>query len=150
MSTLSRLYEEADRKGIQIYYFPMRSITAISTPDNVIAIDVDKLDGTYAEAACLAHEMGHCETGGFYTVNTSCVVRARCEERANRWAYKKLIPYAELRAALDSGITLLHELSEYFEVPEGIVEKSVAYYRDAAGLLPCGGSPADTVFSLPA
>ena len=82
MTRLQGLYATADGLGLQICYFPMGQLTAISTPDGFIGMDVDKLENTAEETVCLAHEMGHCLTGSFYTVESSLCQRRRCEERA--------------------------------------------------------------------
>lgn len=143
MNRLGGLYTEADQNGLQIYHFPMRSITAISTPDGTVAMDVDKLQDRREEARVLAHEMGHCATGYFYTVNTPLCIRGRCEERAERWAIKRLVPLAELTQVLDAGLTEAHELADYFEVPEDFIVQCVRYYRDAQGSMPQPAAYAD-------
>ena len=66
MTRLQGLYETADGLGLQICYFPMEQLTAISTPDGFIGMDVDKLEDSARETVCLAHEMGHCLTGSFF------------------------------------------------------------------------------------
>jgi len=135
MRQLLRLYAEADSKGIEVYYFPMRSLTAISTPDGTIAMDVDKISTRSEETVLLGHELGHCETGCFYTLNTPLAIWGRCEERANRWAFRRLVPIDELRLALSAGITELHDLAEYFEVTPAFLEKAFRYYHEATALL---------------
>ncbi len=131
MTTLTGLYTQAEAQGIEVYYFPLRASKALSTPDMDIAIDVDKLDTSYEEVVCLAHEMGHCATGSFYTVGSTQTVIGRCEERANRWAYKMLVPMEELIAALKAGITESYELAELFDVTEDFVSESIRYYGAA-------------------
>ena len=135
MTRLQRLYETADGLGLQICYFPMGRATAVSTPDGFIGMDVDKLEDSAGELACLAHEMGHCLTGSFYTLDSDRHQRQRCEERADRWAICRLVPLAELREALDAGITRSDELAEHFGVPEAFLNKCLWYYREAKGVL---------------
>lgn len=135
MNQLQGLYETADELGMQICYFPMGQITAISTPDGFIGMDVDKLEDSAHEAVCLAHEMGHCLTGSFYTVDSSLHQRQRCEERADRWAIGRLVPLEGLKGALESGLTRPHELAEHFGVSEEFLRKCVTYYKEAKGAL---------------
>ena len=135
MTRLQGLYETADGLGLQICYFPMGQITAISTPDGFIGMDVDKLENAAEETVCLAHEMGHCLTGSFYTVGSSLCQRRRCEERANRWAMGRLVPLEELKGLLESGVTRPDELAEYFGVPEDFLLRCVQYYKEAKGAL---------------
>ena len=69
---LSELYQLAEDNRIEIDYFPMRQAVSLSLPEGFIAMDVDKLMDTADEKACLAHEMGHCLTGSFYNIYSSC------------------------------------------------------------------------------
>ncbi|MBQ6711521.1 MAG: ImmA/IrrE family metallo-endopeptidase [Clostridia bacterium] len=135
MTRLQGLYETADGLGLQICYFPMEQLTAISTPDGFIGMDVDKLEDSARETVCLAHEMGHCLTGSFYTVDSSLQQRRRCEERADRWAMDRLVPLEELKGLLKAGMTRPDELAEYFGVPEDFLLRCVAYYKEAKGAL---------------
>ena len=132
MTRLQGLYETADGLGLQICYFPMGQITAISTPDGFIGMDVDKLENTAEETVCLAHEMGHCLTGSFYTVESSLCQQRRCEERADRWAMGQLVPLEELKGLLERGIT---RPDEHFGVPEQFLRKCVQFYKEAKGAL---------------
>jgi len=132
---LGALYAAAEAQGLEIYRFPMRRSAAVSTPDGCIGIDTDKLETSAAEKVCLAHEMGHCLTGSFYRVDTPLALRGRAEERADRWAIRRLVPLRELRAALRGGCTRPDELAERFGVPEEFLFKAVRYYREARNLL---------------
>ena len=135
MTRLQGLYETADGLGLQSCYFPMGQITAISTPDGFIGMDVDKLENTAEETVCLAHEMGHCLTGSFYTVESSLCQQRRCEERADRWAMGQLVPLEELKGLLKRGVTRPDELAEHFGVPEQFLRKCVQFYKEAKGAL---------------
>ena len=135
MTRLQGLYETADGLGLQICYFPMGQITAISTPDGFIGMDVYKLENTAEETVCLAHEMGHCLTGSFYTVESSLCQQRRCEERADRWAMGQLVPLEELKGLLERGVTRPDELAEHFGVPEQFLRKCVQFYKEAKGAL---------------
>ncbi len=134
MTRLQRLYDTADRLGLQICYFPMQNSTAISTPDGFIGMDVDKLENSAGELVCLAHEMGHCMTGSFYTLDSDLHQRRRCEERADRWAICRLVPLNELKTALKQGLPP-HELAELFGVSEEFLTKCLRYYREAKGAI---------------
>ncbi len=78
----------------------------------------------------LAHELGHCETGAFYSLDSAAETRGRCENRANRWAIKTLVPADELLSALQGGITDLWALAEHFDVTEDFMSKAVDYYKN--------------------
>jgi len=125
--TLLNLYDIAASNGFEVYYYPLRHMKSISTPE-AIGIDVDMLSSTQEEKECLAHELGHCMTGSFYRVDT-LESRGRMEERANRWAYKVALPLSELSEALENGITEPWELAEYFDLPQKFIEKALCYYN---------------------
>ena len=127
--TLYDLYKYADSHKIDVDYFPMREIESVSFPCGWIALDVDKLKDSADEKVHLAHEIGHCETGSFYNVNSPLDLRSRHEVRADRWAITKLIPRAELKKATDNGINTPWELAEYFGVPQDFMEKALSYYN---------------------
>lgn len=75
----------------------------------------------------IAHELGHCATGAFYTPGT-LNLRSRCEYRADKWAIKKLIPKDELVEAIENGYTETWQLSDYFEVTEDFIIKALKFY----------------------
>lgn len=130
MTRLTELYRKAEELDIRVIRCPMQSLQAIATPDNFIGIDPDRLEDR-EELVCLAHEMGHCATGGFYTSDTSMVDRTRLEQRADRWAIRQLVPLEELKALLRSGVDRWDEAAEHFQVTEAFMRKAIAFYRDA-------------------
>ncbi len=132
ITTLLDLYNEAEEKYIDVDYFPTRSLVSFSTSENLIAIDVDKLESNREEKVHLAHEMGHCVTGSFYNIYSPLDIRQRHENRADRWAIKRLIPRKHLIEAFKEGITEIWELAEYFEVTEGFMRKAIEYYKNIA------------------
>lgn len=80
------------------------------------------------EAICLAHELGHCETGSFYNQNNVADRWGRHEYRANKWAIKRLIPKNNLVAAMRAGYTEPWELAERFDVTEAFMRMAIFYY----------------------
>ena len=129
---LQELYETADKNSIDVDYFPMKAAVSLSTPAS-IAIDVDKLDTSRDEKAVLAHELGHCMTGSFYTIDT-LETRGRMESRANRWAIHTLLPFSERNEAVVNGICETWDLAEYFELPESFIKNALFYYLNCRGL----------------
>lgn len=130
MTRLTDLYRKAEELDIRVIQFPMASLRAVSTPDNFIGIDPDKLEDR-EELVCLAHEMGHCATGSFYTSDATMLDRTRQEQRADSWAIRQLVPLEELKNLLRSGVDRWDEAAEHFQVTEEFMRKAVAFYRDA-------------------
>lgn len=129
MRPLTALYAYAEAHDMEVYYFPMRVLASVAFPDGVIAMDVDKLADSREETVCLAHEMGHIETGSFYQSQTPLAVRGKKERQADAWAIQTLLPVAKLKEALAEGCHTLWDLAERFQVTEAFIQKAVVYYQ---------------------
>lgn len=125
------LYAYAERRNIDVDWIPMRRATSLSVPLGdryAIALDPWKLGSLAQETVCLAHELGHCETGSFYNQYAALDVRQRHENRADKWAIQHLIPVEELDEAVAEGCEDIPALSEYFCVTEDLMRKAVCWY----------------------
>ncbi len=133
MTSLIDLYALAEKDGIGVYWFTMESAESLSYMDDdgdcYIALDPWHMPTLAAERVKLSHELGHCETGSFYNRWASHDVRQKHENRANRWAYKKLIPKDELLGAMNHGYQEPWELADYFGVPEYFIRNAMDYYQ---------------------
>ncbi len=129
----TELYRFAEKKGIEVYCaeLPLTvSASVMSMSGNCyIGIDPFQIETEAEERVHLAHEIGHCERGAFYNPYSELDIRARHELRADRWAIKNLVPFADFTEALTNGITELWELAEYFTVTEEFIIKAVEYYK---------------------
>ena len=97
--------------------------------DCAIIIDYSQIDSNAKLLVCTAHEVGHCETGSFYT-EKSLELRCRMENRANKWAIKKLIPKNEMEQAIIDGNEEVWQLAEYFGITEDMVKFAFWVYFD--------------------
>lgn len=125
------LYAYAERRNIDVDWIPMRRATSLSVPLGdryAIALDPWKLGSLAQETVCLAHELGHCETGNFYNQYAALDVRQRHENRADKWAIQHLIPVEELDEAVADGCEDIPALSEHFCVTEDLMRKAVCWY----------------------
>lgn len=129
---LQELYEFASQENIALLQFPMTQTGSMSvmTPEGACYIGMDKgvCDGGVQERVHLSHELGHCATGSFYNFHAKADSRRRHENRADKWAIKKLIPVRALDDAIAAGYTELWELAEYFGVTEDFIKKAVCLY----------------------
>lgn len=126
MRKLNDLYDCIVRDDILLIETNNNKLTSFSLMDNdknctIIINEKDK------STEHLAHEIGHCVTGSFYTPGT-LNLRSRCEYRADKWAIKKLIPKDELINAFESGYTEIWQLAEYFKVTENFMIKVCKFY----------------------
>ena len=129
--TLEELYIQCDKKGIDVYYFPLRhsSVKGIALPDGTIALDRDKISSKTEEKEVIAHELAHIETESFYNVYSDCDIKSKQERKAETHAIRKLVPQNELAKAIKGGTTQLWELAEEFEVSCPLMKKAVEYYN---------------------
>ena len=128
--TLEELYLSIP-SNIDIDYFIFANTESLSAPIGdrfVIAIDPTKVKSEADEKLKVAHEVGHCETGSFYSPGEDYFLRQRYENRADRQAIKKLVPKDELKKAVSAGYTEAWQLSEIFGVPEPFIRKAAEFY----------------------
>ena len=125
------LYAYAERRNIDVDWVPMRRATSLSVPlgdGYAIALDPWKLGTLAQETVCLAHELGHCETGSFYNRFAALDVRQQHENRADKWAIRRLVPEDDLDAAMADGCDTIPALADRFGVTEAFMRKAVCWY----------------------
>lgn len=126
------LYAFAEKRNIEVIETALPQNGSLSVMDDngrcYIGIDESVMDGDALERVHMGHELGHCETGSFYSIYTAVDCRQRHENRADKWAIKKLIPVADLDDAVADGCTEIWDLAERFGVTEDFVRKVVCYY----------------------
>lgn len=134
MNDILDLYQYADEQHIDVDWIPMKKAASLSLqfPDGhcAVAIDLFKTETTAKHLTNLGHELGHCETGSFYNRYTPYEIQQRNENRADKWAIKKLVPKDELDKAVAEGRTELWELADYFGVTEDFMRKAVCWYKN--------------------
>lgn len=99
---LIKLYDIADRENIPVIDFKMKNKAIIGNIGNqyCIGLNYSKLEDSREEKEIFAEELGHYYTGTLYSSQMPFETIARCENRANKWAYNVLIPYEKLRKAI--------------------------------------------------
>lgn len=131
LTALSDLYALAEADSIKVDCFSLDNCQSMSIQDSngncYIGIDPMKLESSKEEKVKLAHELGHCVTGAFYNRYSSCDIRGKHEQTANRWAVKKLVPKTELVRLLKKGFARW-ELAEHFEVTEDFINLAIRMY----------------------
>ena len=129
---ISTLYDFAKQQNIGVFQYPMHENGSMSIMEDnghcYIGMDKSVQDGSRQEKVHLAHEIGHCATGSFYSIHTAVDTRQRHENKADKWAVKYLIPVEDLDTAVANGHTEIWELAEHFGVTEEFMQKAVCYY----------------------
>lgn len=133
MAELLDLYNLAEAHGTEVYWVDLDAVESLSIllEDGSCAIAMDpwRIPTLADERVKLAHELGHCETGAFYNRYAARDLRQKHENRANRWAIKKLIPLDELEDAMARGYSEPWELADYFDVCEQFIHLALEFYQ---------------------
>lgn len=128
------LYMIAKQENIEVLPFqmPENGSMSLMLPNGscVIGMDECALDGSRKELVHLAHELGHCITGSFYSRYTAIDCRQRHENRADKWAIQQVIPEEDLNNAVSQGYTEVWDLADYFNVTEEFIRKAVCLYKN--------------------
>ncbi|MBO5852231.1 MAG: ImmA/IrrE family metallo-endopeptidase [Clostridia bacterium] len=128
METIN-LYNLAEQEGILVSFLPLNETKGLYLEhEGKEYIALDEGCTLADEKVVLAHELGHCMTGGGYNLMCGSLVRMRLEKRAERWAIERLVPLNELRAAIKQGDEAISSLAEHFGVTEGFMQKVLTHY----------------------
>lgn len=132
MVTNDDLYGIAERRGHVVVCESLTETPSLSLQTNKRCyIAIDQRLNVQQEREALAHELGHCEYGGFYNRYSKYDIRAKAERRADKWAFARLVPYGRLMQAVRHGITDVWELAELFDVSCEFMQRAIAYYKTA-------------------
>ncbi len=131
MNKLIKLESIIENENIEVMNFSCDKSGSMSLLSNsghcYIGIDNSLPKGEYTIR--LAHEIGHCVKGAFYNIYSPFDIIEKHENRANKWAFKELVPQSELNLAVSSGYTEIWQLSEYFSLPEHFILQAIQYYK---------------------
>ena len=132
MVTNDDLYGIAERRGHVVVCESLTETPSFSLQTNKRCyIAIDQRLNVQQEREALAHELGHCEYGGFYNRYSKYDIRAKAERRADKWAFARLVPYGRLMQAVRHGITEVWDLAELFDVSCEFMQRAIAYYKTA-------------------
>ena len=126
----------AEAQDIPVYYgeLPLtQSLSVCANGKSYIAIDPEQVASSADGRVKIAHELGHCKTGSFYTRYSKADVLEKHEYRADKWAVHRLMPLAELEEAVRRGYTEPWQLAEYFDVTEAFVHRALDLYAREGG-----------------
>lgn len=132
MKKLDELYNHAEKRGIAVLSFDFERIKSLSVCEDgfySIGIDPMQLETHADELSTLAHEVGHCETGSFYSIGNPHDLKARHEYRADRWAADFLCPKRRVISAIAGGECEVWQLAEHFSVTEDFMRRALSLYH---------------------
>ena len=122
----------AESENIPVFYgnIPLtKSMSVNHNGKSYIAIDPNLVESSADGKVKIAHELGHCETGSFYTRHSPLDVLEKHEYRADKWAAHRLIPPESLADAIKDGYTEPWQLAEKFDVTEEFIRRTIYIYQ---------------------
>ena len=130
MKSTQSLYRYAERKRIEVINYPLPETASMSIDvgNGYIGMDYTRLEPEADERVHLAHELGHCTTGAFYNRYARLDIRQRHENRADKWAIRRLISQEALDDAVADGHIELWDLADFFGVTEEFMKKTICLY----------------------
>ncbi|MBQ0084057.1 MAG: ImmA/IrrE family metallo-endopeptidase [Clostridiales bacterium] len=126
------LYKIAAKNNIKVDFFtlPQNKSVCVAVGQNEF-IGLDNSGLTRAdEKVCLAHELGHFQTGSLYNMYSPLDIREKHEKKADKWAIVKLVPKRKLLQAVKKGDSDLTTLAENFGVTKEFMQKAINYYNE--------------------
>ena len=93
-----------------------------------VFLDFTKIKSTRLLRGVCCHELGHVATGALHKVDSPYELAERSEYRAIRWTAEQYLTEEAFREAFAAGYTELWQLSEYFDLPEGDIQKAMDYW----------------------
>lgn len=143
MQSLLSVYQDIEKLGIPVIIGTLdaEGSIAVKIDDDIRFIVLDKrIQSEKAEKVQLTHELGHHQTDTIYHESDNLSEKSRCEYRANKWAVHRLLPYEDMKAAMEKGIIEIWELAEYFDVTEDFIQLCFRHYQDEGLYFPpvCG------------
>ena len=141
---LESLYDDVLASDIRVYDFHIsetkKAACFHSGDHKAILLDRPVIRTEGEECVILAEELGHYETGGLYLLEATINMPVyrnnilKCEGRAKRWKIKRLLPFDELKEAVQDGYIEYYELSEHFNLPVHFIKEAVELYTETLGL----------------
>lgn len=131
MEKLLRLYDELQESGTRFYTWDLldqKAVTIKMLGQHAIFMDFDNISCLSEEKVIVAHEGGHIATGATHEMNSPYDLIERHENRAWKWAIRKLIPKEDLVKAMREGYKETWDLAEYFDVTEDFIRKALCLY----------------------
>lgn len=93
-----------------------------------IFVDAARIESRAEELVIMLHEGGHYATGTTHAVSSPFGLMEQHENRADKWAVKRLLSAKDLDEAVAEGCTEMWELAERFGVTQEFIQKAVCWY----------------------
>jgi len=142
LTKLELLQEEALQHDIKVMYASLpKRIKGLYCEDYytppIIALNEHNIENSKEETCIVAEELGHYYTssGDLLSGTTDTTIIRKQEEKARRWAAKRIISLNDIIGAYEYGARTQQEFAEYLETTEGFLWWAVEYYRKKYGIM---------------
>lgn len=137
MFEISDFYDYCKENKVDVIPFigcPEPGATVRDQGYYAVFLDFSKIHSTRLLRGVCYHELGHAATGALHKVDSPYELVGRSEYRANRWAVQHYLTQEDFRSAFRDGCRELWQLSEYFDLPEGDIQKALIYWTERKGV----------------
>lgn len=137
MFEISDFYDYCKENKVDVIPFigcPEPGATVRDQGYYAVFLDFSKIHSTRLLRGVCYHELGHAATGALHKVDSPYELVGRSEYRANRWAAQHYLTQEDFRSAFRDGCRELWQLSEYFDLPEGDIQKALIYWTERKGV----------------
>lgn len=137
MFEISDFYDYCKQNKVDVIPFmgcPQPGATVRDQGYLAVFLDFSKIRSTRLLRGVCYHELGHAATGALHKVDSPYELVERSEYRANRWAAQHYLTAEDFHCAFKDGCRELWELSEYFDLPEGDIQKALIYWTERKGV----------------
>ena len=137
MFELSDFYGYCEKHRVDVIPYdgcPQPGATIRDQGFYAVFLDFTKIRSTRLLRGICYHELGHVATGALHKVDSPFELVERSEYRANRWAAEHFLDENAFREAFQAGCRELWQLAEYFDLPEGDIQKALTYWTEARGI----------------
>ena len=137
MFEISDFYEYCKSHNVDVIPYdgcPQPGATVRDAGFYAVFLDFTKIKSTKLLRGVCFHELGHIATGALHRVDSPYELVERSEYRATRWATETFLTEEAFREAFAQGYTELWQLSDYFDLPEGVVADALTYWKERKGI----------------
>ena len=129
---LNKLYSIAGKENISIFNAKMKNKAIICKIDDdyYIGLNYCNIDNSVQEKELLAEELGHYYCNALYNIYSDKETVRKKECRAQKWAFKTLIPSSTLIQLKENGCKYSYEIAERLGVSEELLNVAYNYYKE--------------------
>ena len=133
-NSLAAVCEDMQSNGISVVECELKSNPSLCMEKGrIVGYDRRKFENEAECCTALIHEDGHFESGAFYKPFSVYQVKQQAENKAWRSAFRKRIPWCELKSEILKGFSVW-EIAEHSNVTAQCIWDAYLYYRDVCGV----------------